>query len=193
MRDGETHRLEEESPMKIKDRPEYKSKSQPLTCTDTTSILEAAQMMAEKSFGSIIVTDAQNKVLGVVTERDLMVEVVAEGLDPKTSPVSAIMSRDVKVARPDDEVRDWLRIMSNERFRRLPIVDETGSLVSVMTQGDLVSYTWPSLFGQMGEVLGQSRETAKRTLTSNTQLTVLVVGFTVYALASLVILFLAVT
>ena len=179
--------------MKIKDRPEYKSKSQPLTCTDTTSILEAAQMMAEKSFGSIIVTDAQNKVLGVVTERDLMVEVVAEGLDPKTSPVSAIMSRDVKVARPDDEVRDWLRIMSNERFRRLPIVDETGSLVSVMTQGDLVSYTWPSLFGQMGEVLGQSRETAKRTLTSNTQLTVLVVGFTVYALASLVILFLAVT
>ena len=179
--------------MKIKDRPEYKTKSQPLTCTDTTSILEAAKMMAEKSFGSIIVTDAQNKVLGVVTERDLMVEVVAKGLDPKTSPVSAIMSTDVKVARPDDEVRDWLRIMSNERFRRLPIVDETGSLVSVMTQGDLVSYTWPSLFSQVGEVFDQGKETAKRTLGSNTQITIMVLGFMTYAAISLIFIVRALT
>jgi len=103
--------------MKIKDRPEYTSKARPLTCDETTTILEAAKLMAEKNYGSIIVTDKYNKVVGVVTERDILMRVVAEALNPKTSPVSAIMSRDVKVARPNDEVRDWLRIMSNERFR----------------------------------------------------------------------------
>jgi CBS domain-containing protein len=62
------------------------------------------------------------------------------------------MTKDVKVARETDDVLDWLRIMSNERFRRLPVVDDSGRVVCVFTQGDFVSYTWPDLLFQAKEL-----------------------------------------
>ncbi|MFN9790354.1 MAG: CBS domain-containing protein [Holosporales bacterium] len=54
-------------------------------------------------------------------------------------------------ASADDEVVDWLRIMSNERFRHLPVVDAQGKLLNLMSQGDFVSYTWPQLLGKLKE------------------------------------------
>ena len=59
------------------------------------------------------------------------------------------MTSNVRTASKNDELVDWLRIMSNERFRRLPIVDDNDRLTAVMTQGDFVSYTWPELVVQM--------------------------------------------
>jgi len=56
------------------------------------------------------------------------------------------------MAHKDDDVLGWLQVMSNERFRRLPIVDEDKRLVAVMSQGDFVAYTWPQLLGQLGQM-----------------------------------------
>lgn len=84
----------------------------------------------------------------MVTERDIFRRLVAQKKDAEATLVKEIMTSDVRVAQEDDELIDWLRIMSNERFRRLPIVDKDGKLVSVMTQGDFVSYTWPDLLSQ---------------------------------------------
>lgn len=133
---------------RIMDRPEFRSKPQPLAMSAQTSCAEAAARMAEKNFGSVVIIDEDRKVLGVVTERDFLKRLVNEGRDAKTTRLGEIMTENPKVARADDDMLDWLRQMSNERFRRLPVVDEDGRLVTVMTQGDFVSYTWPDLIHQ---------------------------------------------
>jgi len=137
---------------RLMDRPEYSLKQQPLTCSPDTKVLEAVLEMSEKNYGAIVVTDDQKQVVGVVTERDVMKKVVAKKLDATNTSVSEIMTTNPRVARETDDLIDWLRIMSNERFRRLPVVDENGQIKAVFTQGDFVSYTWPDLMYQMKSI-----------------------------------------
>lgn len=139
--------------MRIKDRPEFASKPKPLTLPRDATVAEGVARMSEKDFGSVIVVDADRRVEGVVTERDVMKRLVNQGLDPATTKLSEIMTSNPRVAREEDDLLDWLRIMSNERFRRLPVVDEDGKVVAVMTQGDFVSYTWPELIYQGTQIM----------------------------------------
>lgn len=134
--------------MKISDRAEYASKPRPLSCSPDDLVPDAAKRMADKNYGSIIALDKSNRIAGMMTERDILNRLIAAGLDPKKTKVADIMTTSVRSAKADDELIDWLRIMSNERFRRLPIVDSDNNLVAIMTQGDFVSYTWPKLLQQ---------------------------------------------
>ncbi len=109
--------------MRLMDRPEFSSKPQPLTFSPKTLVTTAAQAMNERNFGSVMVVDPDDRVLGVVTERDILRKVVARKADATSLTLEDIMTRDPRVARETDEVIDWLRIMSNDRFRRLPVVD----------------------------------------------------------------------
>ena len=134
---------------RLMDRPEYRMKQQPLTCSADTSVFDAVLAMSEKNYGAVIVVDNLKKVIGVFTERDVMNKVVGKELDARKTPVADIMTQNPRVANETDDLIDWLRIMSNERFRRLPVVDENGHIKAVFTQGDFVSYTWPDLMYQM--------------------------------------------
>lgn len=138
--------------MKIKDRQEFAQKEEPLTCRADTTVFDAVQKMAAKNFGSIIVVDEDHRVRGMMTERDIFRRLIAKEKDPKTTKVSDIMTTRVRKARADDDLLEWLRMMSNERFRRLPVVDENDRLVAIMSQGDFVSYTWPELLSRVGEM-----------------------------------------
>ncbi|MEL6197874.1 MAG: CBS domain-containing protein [Pseudomonadota bacterium] len=135
--------------MKIKDRREFTAKPRVLTMPPDTPLRDAIAEMCRRRFGSVVVTDPEEKLLGVFTERDVMTRVVNEGRDPEALRLADVMTTEVRVAREDDDLVDWLRIMSNERFRRLPIVDADGRVISMMTQGDFVSYTWPELVGRL--------------------------------------------
>lgn len=137
---------------RLMDRPEYKSKLKPLTRPPETTVFDAVSAMSEKNYGSVIVVDEQEKVIGVVTERDVMNKLVGKGLDSKSTKLSDIMTENPRLARETDDMVDWLRIMSNERFRRLPVVDENDRIKAVFTQGDFVSYTWPDLLYQLRSI-----------------------------------------
>ena len=138
---------------KLKDRPEYKTKLKPLTRPPGATVAEAVAAMTDKNYGCVIVTDDDDKVIGVVTERDIMNKLVGRGMDATTTKLEEIMTSDPRVAREDDDMLEWLRMMSNERFRRLPVVDADGRIKAVFTQGDFVSYTWPDLMGQMKSIV----------------------------------------
>jgi CBS domain-containing protein len=166
---------------RLMDRPEYKMKQQPLTCAPDTSVFEAVTQMAAKNFGSVIVVDAQKKVIGIVTERDVMNKLVANQLDAHTTTLADIMTENPRLARETDDLIDWLRIMSNERFRRLPVVDDQGHIKAVFTQGDFVSYTWPDLMYQMKSI-------ATATVTKNFPLFLIGGGVAVYSLIMVVVL-----
>ena len=118
---------------RLMDRPEYLSKQQPLTSSADTSVFDAVAKMAEKNYGAVVIIDADKKVIGVVTERDVMNKLVAKELDARTTAVSDIMTANPRLAREIDDMIDWLRIISNERFRRLPVVDENGHIKAVFT------------------------------------------------------------
>lgn len=145
---------------RIVDRPEYATKFRPLTARSSSTVAAAVAAMKLKNFGCIVITDESGFVEGIVTERDIMFKLVANNGDPRTVLLSDIMTRDLRMAKETDNVIDWLRIMSNERFRRLPVIDSEGRLQALLTQGDFVSYTWPDLLYQAGglakaTVLGQ--------------------------------------
>ena len=137
--------------MQIKDRPEFSRKAAVMTFSPDQDVFTAIQAMSEKNYGAAVVISPDQKPLGIVTERDFMRRLLNAGLDPKTTPLSAIMTSDLKLARGDDDLLDWLRQMSNDRFRHLPVVDDNGTLIGIMSQGDFVSYTWPQLFARLTE------------------------------------------
>ena len=159
--------------MKIKDRAEFRTKPAPLTARRGETVLEAAQRMAARNFGSIIVVNDDQTIAGMVTERDMFKRVIADRRDPEKTTVADVMTKNVRTASEEDDLLDWLRIMSNERFRRLPIVDSEGKLSSVMSQGDFVSYTWPQLFEQ-------AKTLAKSTIGSNYQIFFILGGILLY-------------
>jgi len=137
--------------MKIKDRPEYARKGAVLTMPPHATGASAVTVMSEKNYGAVVIVSPDDKPIGIVTERDLMRRLLAKGLDPVHTPLQEIMTSDLKVARPDDELLDWLRQMSNDRFRHVPVVGEDGRVITIMSQGDFVSYTWPELLTRLAE------------------------------------------
>lgn len=137
--------------MRIQDRPEFKNKSVVYTLSPDDLVSTAVKAMSEKNYGAVVVVDSARKPVGIVTERDFMRRLLNNSLDPQTTKLSDIMTTDVKVAKSDDNLLDWLRQMSNDRFRHLPIVDDSGTVISMMSQGDFVSYTWPQLLSRLGE------------------------------------------
>jgi CBS domain-containing protein len=137
--------------MKIKDRPEFKRKSAVLTFAPDETVFAAVQVMSEKNYGAAVIVSPDRKPVGIVTERDFMRRLLNQQRDPVTTTLAEIMTTDLKLAREDDDLLDWLRQMSNDRFRHLPVVDDAGVLVNIMSQGDFVSYTWPQLIGRVAE------------------------------------------
>lgn len=167
--------------MRISDRPEFQSKPAPLTCAPDEDVLVAAKRMAERNYGSIIVVDPDRRVLGLLTERDILRRLVAVERDPARTKISDIMTSDLRIARASDDVIGWLRLMSNERFRRLPVVDSDERLINVITQGDFVSYTWPDL-------LVQARTLVKQTVGDTMSLPILLGGVLLYTVIIIVAL-----
>lgn len=167
--------------MKIKDRPEFKSKTRPFILGPNELVSVAIPTMSAMNIGSVVILDDDRKVLGIVTERDLMRRLLGAGLDPKKTSLSKIMTRDVKTASAEDHVIDWLRQMSNERFRHLPVVDADGRLINVLSQGDFVSFTWPELLLNLREKAG---ETIRAT---GTPVPLLIGGIMLYTLAMLIV------
>lgn len=103
--------------------------------TPTDSIAAAARAMSELNVGVIPVCDA-GKLLGVVTDRDIVIRAVAKGLDGQ-APLSGIMSKDVQTASPEDDLDDVLERMADGQIRRMPVVDAEGGLVGIVSLGDI--------------------------------------------------------
>lgn len=137
---------------RLVDRPEFKTKPKPVTFLGKEKVSQAIAVMADKNYGSVVIVDSNDKVVGIVTERDIVKKLVNNNMSPKTTKLEDIMTLNPRVANENDDVVDWLRIMSNDRFRRLPVVDADGKIKVIFTQGDFVSYTWPDLIFQASQL-----------------------------------------
>lgn len=108
----------------------------PRTLKATASVREAAQTMKEADVGPVIVLDDDDQVCGIVTDRDITVRVVAEGMDPGSTVVDRICSHDMTTLSPGDDAEQAARMMREKAIRRMPVVDN-GRPVGIVSIGDL--------------------------------------------------------
>lgn len=108
-----------------------------ITILPKQTVHEAALQMHEHHVGAVVVVD-EDRPVGIVTDRDIVLRAVVEGRDPKTTSIRDIMSRDVAVLRRDDKIDDAIISIKTAGVRRLPIVDENGKPIGMVTLDDLV-------------------------------------------------------
>jgi CBS domain-containing protein len=136
----------------IKDMPEFRDRDEVLRMPKEALLADAVKAMVEANYGSIIATEGKtDKIAGIVTERDLMTKVLYKNMNYKKLKLEDIMTARVQTANVNDSVTDCLRRMSNGRFRHMPVIDDEGILVGMMSQGDFVAYTWPELWKRVKE------------------------------------------
>ena len=106
-----------------------------------TPVREAARLMELEDVGSLPVVQDGTRLVGVVTDRDIAIRLVAKGLDADETPVSEIASRELVTLTPDDDLDDALALMARAQVRRIPIVlsegEREGELVGVVSQADV--------------------------------------------------------
>jgi CBS domain-containing protein len=103
---------------------------------DNDTILDAARRLAEQDVGAMPVCDAGGNLQGMLTDRDVVVKVIAEGRDPGEVTAGELPQGPVATVNPDDSLEDALKRMAREGVRRLPVV-EGDDLVGMVSQGDL--------------------------------------------------------
>jgi CBS domain-containing protein len=124
------------------------------------SIVEAAKLMRQYHVGCVLVvepTPAGNKPIGIVTDRDLVVEILAAELDPTTVAVGDVMSYELLTAQADEPLWEGLQRMRSKGVRRMPVVDAQGLLVGIVTTDDLLELLADE-FGQLVKIIGRERE-----------------------------------
>src|SRR5687768_7615222 len=105
------------------------------TVTPQTALVEVAALMKDGDVGSMPVIDA-GKLVGIVTDRDIVVRAIAEAKGPET-PVSNAMTSEIFSVKPDDFAFEAIRLMGDKQVRRIPVVNEDGSLAGIIAMADI--------------------------------------------------------
>jgi len=137
-----------------------------ITVQRDATVLHAAMLMREYHVGDVVVIENQkNKVIpvGIVTDRDLVVEVVATELDCKVITVGDIMLTSLSTAKDNLGILESIQLMTSKGVRRLPVVDDSGSLIGIVTLDDLLLLLAKE-FGSLSKLVAreQKNEVTKR-------------------------------
>lgn len=108
----------------------------PQTLPESTIVREAAETMRAHDIGDVVVVDDNGKLSGILTDRDIVVRVVAEGRDPRATRIGDIASRDLSAVSPEDPVDRAVQLMRERAIRRLPAVEKL-KVVGIVSIGDL--------------------------------------------------------
>ncbi len=101
-----------------------------------SSVYDAAKLMRLHNIGSVPVVNREEAIVGIVTDRDIVIRNMARGLDPKSHSVEEIMTKDVSCVTPETEIDEAAQVMANEKVRRLPVVEDA-RVVGFVALGDI--------------------------------------------------------
>jgi CBS domain-containing protein len=117
-----------------------------------TQVTECVRLMTAEKIGALVVMDGE-RLEGIFTERDALNKVLAAGLDPGSTKVSEVMTKDPYCIPPTTTVGDAMELITKRRFRHLPIV-ENGKLLAVVSSGDLTRWLVKDQIGEVQELVG---------------------------------------
>src|SRR5688572_13119032 len=105
----------------------------PTCCNPQDTTIEAAELMKREDVGLVpVVSEDGRKLIGVLTDRDIAIKVVADGRDPRSTAVTEVMSTDIVTCLPQETVETAMELMATRQVRRIPIVDRDGSIVGIV-------------------------------------------------------------
>ena len=113
----------------------------PVCCLPNDVVAKVAQLMKSENVGSIpVIENEQNKkLIGIVTDRDLTLKVVAEGLDSKSIKAEAVMTLEVVTCLAGDDLQKALDAMASHQLRRIPVIDKDHKVVGIIAQADVAT------------------------------------------------------
>jgi CBS domain-containing protein len=113
----------------------------PVCCLPTNMVAKAAELMKSENIGSIPVIENEQteKLVGIVTDRDLALRIVAEGRDAKSTKIEVVMTRKVVTCRADDDLQKALDAMAEHQLRRIPVVDNDNKILGIIAQADVAT------------------------------------------------------
>jgi len=113
----------------------------PVSARPEDTVASVARLMKENDIGPVPIVENQKskRLVGIVTDRDLALKVVAEGRDPQTTPVKQVMTTSVITCRGDDDIETALDAMSTQQLRRIPVVDDGNMLLGIIAQADIAT------------------------------------------------------
>ena len=121
----------------------------PQCCSGETTLNEVANLMVEADCGEIPVTDASNRLIGVITDRDIVCRVVAKGKNPSAVTAAECMTEPVVVVNEDTTLEDVLAVMEENQIRRVPVVDASGCCCGIIAQADVALCAGESKAGEL--------------------------------------------
>jgi CBS domain-containing protein len=128
--------------------------SNPCAIEADKPVAYAAKMMKQEDVGLAPVVEG-DRLVGTLTDRDIVVRVVAEGKNPEEVSVREIASTDLVTVDPQQDLAEALRLMASNQIRRLPVVEEDGRLVGVLAQADVAREANEQQTGQLVEDISQ--------------------------------------
>jgi CBS domain-containing protein len=113
----------------------------PVCCLPNDLVTKAAELMKSEHVGSIPVIENEQtkKLVGIVTDRDLALKIVADGLDAKSTKVETVMTRKVVTCHAEDDLQKAVDAMSENQLRRIPIVDDDNKILGIIAQADVAT------------------------------------------------------
>lgn len=114
----------------------------------TTPVAEVARLMKENDIGAVPV-GRDDKLIGIVTDRDLALRILAEGRDPATTTVEQVMTPGIVWCRTSQTVEDAIYLMEQKQIRRLPVIDDNKRLVGMLSLGDIAGALPRQLLGEL--------------------------------------------
>jgi CBS domain-containing protein len=129
--------------------------SNPCTIDADKTVDYAAKMLKDENVGLAPIVEGQ-RLVGTLTDRDIVLRVVAEGLDPKTVRVREVASTNLITIDPQQDLDEALRLMASHQVRRLPVVEEDGRVVGVLAQADVAQEANEKEVGAMVEEISKN-------------------------------------
>ena len=127
--------------------------SNPTSCEPSTTVVDAAKVMAQEDVGPVPIVEG-GRIVGIVTDRDLVVRVLAEGRDPNSTTIGEIASADLVTVQPDSDLNEALNLMAQNQVRRLPVV-EGDQLVGIVAQADVARAADEEATGEVVQDISQ--------------------------------------
>ena len=113
----------------------------PVCCLPNDSVSKVAELMKRKDIGPVPIIESEQtkRLVGIVTDRDLTLKIVAEGRDPKSTKAEEVMTRKIVTCRAEDDLQSALDAMSGHKLRRIPVIDKNDGIVGIIAQADVAT------------------------------------------------------
>jgi CBS domain-containing protein len=118
---------------------------QPVCCLSQDTVKAVARLLRDEDIGSMpVISDTSSRrLVGIITDRDLVCRIVSEGLDPSTTVIEAFMTRDPVACRPEQSLDSCEKLMQVHQIRRIPVVDREGRCIGILSQADMACFAQP--------------------------------------------------